>query len=374
MNMPQATADVVIIGAGVAGCSTAYHLARMGITDVTVVEMEQVGSGTSGKSASMLSLQFCQDELALQMARYAYDRYMQFEQELGVPIDFRKTGWLSVATLARAENLLDSARLLQSLGVTTEILGPEEIKRRYPELATDDLAVGTFGPDDGSLDPHMIMWGYIKRATELGVRLHQGVRATGIQVRYGRVQGVETTAGPIETHAVVNAAGPWAIEVGRWAGVEIPILNRARSILVTQPFPAIPSDRPFVEDVAVEWYARPEGPGMLMGMGQWPVEDLSVAFTRDMMNEMIEAAVHRVPVLEHATMLTGWTGVRPMTADSRPILGKAPGVEGLILNCGWGGRGIIQAPAGGQLVAELIQHGHTLTMDIRPFNIERPGK
>ncbi len=367
------TADVVVIGAGVIGCSTAYHLARMGVTNVAVVEMEQVGSGSSSKSASMLSLQFCQDEPSVQMAKYSYARYMQFEQELGVPIDFKRIGWLSVATQATSERLLQKARLLQSLDITTEILEPEDIKRLYPEIHTQDLALGTWGPDDGPFDPHMIMWGYIKRATEMGVRLEQGVRATDIHIQRGQVKGVQTTRGLIATRQVVNAGGPWAIEIGKWVGVEIPIVNLVRHILVTGPIPEIPSPRAFVEDVTAEWYFRPEGPGVLMGMGATPTRDLNVTFSQEMKDQMIEAAVHRVPALEHASMLTGWAGIRPVTLDDHPILGPVPSVEGFILNCGWGGKGIIQAPIAGQLVGELISQGHTSTMDIGVFGIERFG-
>jgi len=370
-KLMQATAEVVIIGAGAIGCSTAYHLARIGITDVIILEMDQVGSGSSGKSASMLSLQYCTDELSARMAQYSYARYMQFEDELGVPIDFKRIGWLSLATEESAEYLRQNAGISQSLGITTEVLTPEEVRYRYPEIRTEDIALGTWGPDDGSFDPHMIMWGYMSRAREMGVRLRQGVRATGIAMRNGRVEGVLTDEGPVATRVVVNAGGPWAVEIGRWAGVEIPIVNSVRGILVTAPFPDVPSTRPFVEDVTAEWYFRPEGPGILMGMGAWPTETLDVHLTPEMTNEIIDTAIRRVPVLEQAALLTGWAGVRPLTVDDRPILGPVPSVEGLILNCGWGGTGIIQAPIAGQLVAELVSNGCTTTMDIRSLSIER---
>lgn len=367
----QATADVVIIGAGVIGCSTAYHLARLGITDVVVVEMNQVGSGSSSKSASMLSLQFCSGELSARLAKYSYEKYMQFEEELGVPIDFKKTGWLSLATQESAAYLRENAELSRSLGIETDELTPEEIKRLYPALNTEDIVLGTWGPDDGSIDPHMIMWGYMGQARKMGVRLYQGVRASGIRVRKGRVEGVVTADGFVATRTVVNAAGPWAIEVGEWVGVEIPIVNSARSIVVTGPFPEIPPTWPFIEDVTVEWYFRPEGPGILMGMGALPTDELEIPFRMQVLEEMIETAVHRVPILMQASFLTGWTGVRPMTLDDLPILGPVPSVEGFILNCGWGGSGIIKAPIAGQLVAEYVRHGESSTMDMRPFLVER---
>ena len=268
----QAAADVVIIGAGVIGCSTAYHLAQMGITDVAVIEMDQVGSGSSSKSASLLSLQFCQNELTARMANYSYARYMQFEEELGAPIDFKRIGRLSLATEESCDQLLRNARLLQSLDITTDVLCPDEIKRRYPETSTEDLVVGTWGPDDGPCDPHMIMWGYMKRALERGVELYQGVRAKGIQVRNGQVEGVDTDEGFVATRLVVNAGGPWAMEIGRWVGVEISIANSARSILITAPFADIPSTRPFVKDTTADWYYRPEGVGFLMGSFPMPIK------------------------------------------------------------------------------------------------------
>jgi sarcosine oxidase, subunit beta len=370
----QKSADVVIIGAGVIGCSTAYHLAQQGVTDVVIVEMGQPGSGSSSKSASMLSLQFSHDELGARMAQRAYARYMQFEQEIGVPIDFHRTGWLSVATHEAAPALLAGSAMLRSLGIASEALTPAEIAYRYPLLCTDDLAVGVFGPDDGPFDPHMILWGYLRRARESGARLLIGVRATGLAVQGDRVTGVHTDQGFIAAGMVINAAGPWAAEVAAWAGLDLPLRNRARTILVTGALPAVPRDHPFVEDVATEWYFRPEGDGVLMGMGQEPVPMESLehpATDAALVDAMIDVAVHRVPALASASMLTTWTGVRPLTPDGRPVLGAAPGIDGLLLNCGWGGVGIILAPVAGQLLAELVCQGHAATFDITPFSFER---
>jgi len=365
------TADVVIIGAGVVGCSTAYHLAQMGMKDVAVVEMDQVGSGSSGKSASMLSLQYCEDELTIQMTKYSYAKYMQFEGEMGVPIDFKKIGWMSVASEKNVEPLRRNAELLNSHGITTEVLEPDEIKRRYPEIKIEDLVLGTWGPDDGLIDPHMIMWGYMKKAQEMGATLHQGVKATGIQVRHGKVEGVRTEKGFFSSRTVVNAGGPWAKEIGRWVDVQIPIINLARTIVVTGPFADIPNNRPFLDDMTLEWYCRPELSGILMGMGAKPVEEPNIQTDYEMVHEMIDTVVRRIPVIEKASMQTAWTGIRPLTPDDHPIIGPVPSVDGLILNCGWGGRGIIQAPFAGRLVAETISNGCPSTMDINSLKIER---
>jgi sarcosine oxidase subunit beta len=367
----QSTADVVIIGAGVIGCSTAYHLAQIGVTDVAVVEMDQVGSGSSGKSASMLSLQYCEDELTIQMTKYSYAKYMQFEGAMGVPVDFKKIGWMSIASERNVEPLRRNATLLNSHGITTEILEPDEIKGRYPEINAEDLVLGTWGPDDGLIDPHMIMWGYIKKAQEMGATLHQGMKATGIQVRHGRVEGIRTEKGFVSSRTVVNAGGPWAKEIGGWVDVQIPIMNLARTIVVTGPFADIPNHRPFLDDRTSEWYCRPELSGLLMGMGAKPVEQPDIQTDTEMVHEIIDVAVRRIPVLGKAAMQTAWTGIRPLTPDDHPIIGPVRSVDGLILNCGWGGRGIIQAPIAGRLVAETICNGQPSTMDLHALRIDR---
>jgi len=365
------TADVVIIGAGVIGCSTAYHLAKMGITDVAILEMEQVGAGSSSKSASMLSLQFGHDPLLARMAKYSYQRYMDFEQELGAKIDFHKTGWISLGSGQKAAELRGHAEMLQSLQIRTEILLPDEVKRLYPELNTDDIDVGIYGPDDGPFDPHMIMWSFVKRATEKGVKLSQGEKARGFRIENGCVIGVETESGMVATKTVINAAGPWAREVASWAGVEIPLTNKVRTIVMTGPLPDIPENRPFVEDENVEWYFRPETGGILMGMGNVQASSPETQLDNDMIDQIIDYAVYRVPILEKATLLTAWSGVRPLTVDGRPLFGAVPGVDGLLLNAGWGGVGIIQAPVAGQLMAELVYDGHTSTFESMELSLER---
>ena len=367
----EQTAEVVIIGAGVIGCSTAYHLAKIGIKDVVVLEMEQVGSGSSSRSASMLSVQFGRDPLLARMAQYSYKRYMDFETEFGSPIGFHKTGWLSVAAGDAAVSLKHHAETLTSLNIATELLTPEEIKYRYPELNTEDIELGTFGPDDGSFDPHLIMWGFAKKAREMGVKIYQDEKALGLRIEKGQVTGVKTASGFIATQKIINAAGPWAAEIGHWAGIEIPLTNKSRTIVMTGPLPDIPADRPFVEDENVEWYFRPETGGVLMGMGNSPTQSPEAVLDNEMVKNIIEYAIHRVPVLEKASLHTSWSGVRPLTADGYPIFGRVSGVDGLLLNCGWGGMGIIQAPVAGQLMAELVWNGKTSTFETEDIQLLR---
>jgi sarcosine oxidase, subunit beta len=350
------SADIVIIGGGVIGLSSAYHLAKAGAGKIVLLERQQLGAGSSGKSAAMLSLQFCRDAATLAMARRAYSRYMAFGEELGVAIDFHPTGWLSLATDGSAAALRQQAALLQQNGVATELLDAEEVAYRYPALNVDDIVLATFGPDDGPFDPHMIMQGYARRVRALSVQILEGVQATGIRFagepgfHQGRVTGVATDHGFIAAGIAVNVAGPWAGEVARWAGVELPLRNAARTIVVTGPTPAIPADYPFVEDLEVEWYLRPELDGVLMGMGDRPAPPDYAGLDEEQVEAIIERAVHRAPALEDARLQTAWTGIRPLTESGQPIVGSAGGPDGFLCNCGWGGVGLIMAPVAGEML------------------------
>jgi glycine/D-amino acid oxidase-like deaminating enzyme len=159
--------------------------------------------------------------------------------------------------------------------------------------------------------------------------------------------------------------------VAGWANIEIPLTNKVRTIVMTGPLPDIPENRPFVEDENVEWYFRPETGGALMGMGNVPTNFPKTQLDNDMVDQIIEHAIHRVPVLEKASLLTAWSGVRPLTIDGRPIFGAAPKVEGFLLNAGWGGVGIIQSPVAGQLMAELVHDGRTSTFESNEFKLGR---
>ena len=365
------TADIVIIGAGVIGCSSAYHLARGGAGRILLLERDQVGSGSSSKSAAMLTLQFSKDRVLASLGRRAYRRYMAFEEEPGGPIDFRRTGWLTLVDESGVGRLRQRATMLQSLGIDTLLLDPAQVAQRYPELQLDDIALAAFGPDDGPLDPHLIMWGYLRAARALGVTVRQGVRACGLRLSGGRVTAVETDQGPIGCGAVVNAAGPWAAEVAGWTGFTLPLRNSQRTILVTRPTAAVPPGRPFVDDESLGWYFRRDVDGVLIGGGAVPSPRASVPLNQDQVDHLVEAAVRRLPALAEAGLQTAWTGVRPLSADGRPFLGAQPDVGGLWLNAAWGGVGIIMAPVAGELLADLLLGGPAAAQ-ATPFDPARP--
>jgi sarcosine oxidase subunit beta len=363
-------ADVVIIGAGIQGLSAAYHTAKLGVRNIRVIEKEFIGAGSSGRSASMLLLQE-DTELKVRLSQFSYERYQRFHEELGVDPGFKNIGYLSVVP----ENMRDQARLRaearQKLGVKTVILSPHEITALVPVINVDDIALGVFGPQDGVLDANAIMQGYSAGARKIGVSIDQGRVATGIRTKGDAVVAVETSGGSIETGMVVNAAGADAIEVAGWLGIDLPIDNRRRSIYITDEFPRIPPDTPMVMDAQMEWYCRKEGPGVLMGMGKEESRQASMAVNWDYLPQVVEFAMHRVPILSDAKIIRGWTGIRPLTQDRHPILGPVVQVRGFINDCGWGGEGVMHAPAGGQIVAECIADTQDRTFSLDPFRLKR---
>jgi sarcosine oxidase subunit beta len=350
--------------------SAAYHLAKAGISDVIVVEKEFIGAGSSGQSASMLMKQvWTPHQIAFSL--FCFERYMEFEEELGTDPEYKRIGTLSIATHKVAESSLAMAQMRQAAGIDTEILSPEELRQRHPVINVDDVAAGIWGAEDGMIEAHSIMMGYKDTATRLGAQVNQGVQATGIMLKGNKLTGVETTKGIISTDWVVNAAGADAAEVGEWIGLNLPIDNRARCIYVTDAFPQIPDDTPFVYEDEHHWYYRKEPPGVLMGMGKLKGKPATSSIDRAYLPQVIDVAIHRVPVFEQARIAHGWVGIRSLTPDGRPILGPVEHITGYVNSCGWGGEGVMHAPIGGQLVAEYIRDGFTSTYDLQPFLYER---
>jgi sarcosine oxidase subunit beta len=361
----------VVIGAGIQGTSVAYHLARKGLTDVVVVEMKTIGSGSSGRSAAMIChLTLSPATLALTVL--SMQAYLRFEEQLGADPGYIPIGYLGLVTHSMAEELRPYyAEIQRDMGVTSQVLDRDSIDELVPGLYLDDVAFGLYTPQDGLLDPHRIYMAYAAAARRMGVAIEEGVRATGLKVNRGRLAGVETTAGLIATPCVVNAAGFGARRVAAWAGENLPITNLKRHVFVTEAVPAYRGVMPFVQDLEAEWYFRREGPGLILGMGKTPSEEEDPQVEWSFLEQVIERALYRAPLLAEARVVRGWAGLRPLTPDDDPILGPSAALEGLYHCCGWGGHGVMHAPAGGVLTAERIVDGAAVSADIAPFRVER---
>ena len=367
------TADVVIVGGGVMGTSTAYHLAKKGVKNVVLIEKEPFfGIMSTGQCAGGIRHQFS-SEINIRFSIESIRMLERFPEEMDQDIDLRFTGYLFLLTHQEdVETFRQNVALQHSLGIMTHWLEPEEIARMVPLVNIEGVLAGTFYERDGLCDPSSVVQGYVKNARRLGAKLFTETEAVNIRMEGDRIVAVETNRGVIETPIVVNACGAWAPQLGRMVGVDIPIAPIRRQIVVTTPIPEIPPDFPFVIFFREALYFHREGEGILTGKSN-PNETPGYKLEVDPEWELIhmEEAMYRLPVLEQAGLLTHWAGLYEVTPDAHPILGRVPTVEGFYIMAGFSGHGFMHGPIAGLLMAEEIVDGRAHTINIDPFRYDR---
>jgi sarcosine oxidase, subunit beta len=366
-------ANVVVIGGGVMGASTAYHLALQGERDVVLLEKQPFfGQGATGRCAGGIRYQFS-TAINVRLSQLSLPMLGQFEAETGQAIDLQWPGYLFLLT-----NETDVARfrhnvaMQRDLGVETEWLTPEEVWRRVPQLEAGDVLAATYHGGDGLADPNGVVAGYIRAGQREGVRAFTDAPVTGIAVSGGRIAGVETPLGRIACDVVVNATGPWADPVSRLAGVPLPVTPVRRQMLTTTPLPELAPDFPFVIDFAQSLYFHREGEGLLTGMSnpdEPPGFDESVDLEWELVH--LEQAIDRLPLLERAGRQAHWAGLYEVTPDAHPIIGAVPEVEGYYVITGFSGHGFMHGPGAGLLLAEIILQGEARTLDISMLDLAR---
>jgi sarcosine oxidase subunit beta len=369
--MQPRTADVVIIGAGAIGCSIAYHLGLRGARHVVVLEQESIGSGTTSKAAGGIRVQF-PTEIEIKFSMESLDFFKRFPEEMGVNPHLRQVGYLFLlGSEADITQYKRQITLQRAYGLDVRLLTPQDAKTIVPQLRVDDLLAAVYSPQDGYADPHTVVQGYAARARECGVKILEQTEVTGIALNNGRVVGVETTSGPIDTRLVVNAAGPWAMRVADMVGAMVPVYPRRRHIFVTEPFADFVNPSPLVIDRTSGFYCRTEGRSILMSPGDaQEVQGYKVTIDWGMAEETARKAVQRVPVLDRAGIMSGWAGLRPLTPDEHAIIDYLPGVEGLLCAVGFCGHGFQHSPAAGKVVSEMILDGHS-AQDISALSFAR---
>jgi len=369
------TADTVVVGAGIIGCSIAYNLAKMGASKVVVLEKEKaVGQGSSSRSAGGIRAQFG-SEINIKFSLESMKIVEEFKQEVGEDVEFKHVGYIFLASSPQMVDMLEKASEIQrNLGMKIEYFSPEEIRKLYPHICADDVLGGYFHQRAGCIDPDLICAAYYRGARKLGVDFQFEAEVVGFEIDHDRVKAVVTPKGKISTPLVINASGPFAQRVGRLAGLEIPALPYRRMIAVTEAFPAIDDGVPMTVDTSTGLYFRKEQHGILMGESDKnEPPSFRTDINWDFFETIVEHAMRRVPLLSEAKIPrnNSWAGLYCNTPDKHAVIGEAPGLQGFFNAVGFCGHGVMHAPAAGKCVAETILNGKSQTIDVSPLNLSR---
>jgi len=347
-------ASVVVIGGGVMGLSTAYHLASAGVRDVVLVEQAELGSGSTCKAAGGVRAQFS-DAVNIELGRRSLETFERFKQDLDQEIDLHQVGYLFL--LDRPDQVAafeQNVALQNDLGVTSEMIDVAEAKRLSPLIETDGLLAATWSPRDGHCTPESVVLGYARAARRAGARLVRGCSVTDIATDGSRITAVETSQGTIATDTVVCAAGAWARLIGDMVGVILPVEPLRRQILTTEPMPGLDPRTPFTIDFSTSLYFHSEGPGLLIGMSD-PDEEPGFKLGRsdDWLPRLGDAIERRAPKMADVGIASGWAGLYEMTPDHNALVGEAPEISRFLYATGFSGHGFLMGPAIGEVMRDL---------------------
>lgn len=364
-------ASVVVIGGGIMGCSTLYHLAKMGVSDAVLLERNALTSGTTWHSAAQVRALRHSRNLT-RMIQYSVDLYSRLEEETGQSVGWIQKGSLSIATHPqRLTHIKRQEALAHAYGVTAQSISIGEAKERWPLMQADDVLGAVWSPDDGRVSPSDVCAALIKASKTLGARLFERTGVTGILTENGRIKGVETTRGTVMCDAVALCAGLWSREVGAMAGADVPALACEHFYLLTKPVDGVTGNIPTLSDHDSHLYIRDDSGGLLVGcfepMGK-PIAPgvLSETFEFGLLPEdwdhfepMMELALHRLPVLENAEVKMLLNGPESFTPDGTFMLGETAETRGLFLGCGMNSVGLASGGGAGMNLAHQIVYGHT---------------
>ena len=381
-------ARVVVIGGGVIGTSTAYHLARLGWTDVVLLEQGQLSCGTTWHAAGLLG-QLRATESGTRLVQYSARLYGELEAETGLATGLKRCGGVTVArTPDRMVQLRRTAATAEAYDLECHLLTPSEAFERYPLLEIEDLLGALWLPGDATVNPVDVTASLARGARMRGVRIVEHTRVMGVRTRDGRVTGVTTDRGAIEAEVVVNCAGQWAKAVGRLCGVDVPLHSAEHFYVVTGAIAGVHPQLPILRDPDGYTYVKEEVGGLLVGGFEptakpWVAPDaLPYPFEFQLLEEdwdhfsvLMDSAVHRIPALQHVGLKKLFNGPESFTPDNQFVLGEAPGLRGFFVGAGFNSVGIASGGGAGRALAEWIVEGEPtsdlVAVDIRrfaPFN------
>jgi 4-methylaminobutanoate oxidase (formaldehyde-forming) len=376
-------AAVVIVGGGVIGTSIAYHLGRMGVRDVVLLERDTLTSGTTWHAAGLIASGGMSTETLIWMQQYTRRLYLDLPAETGLATGFRQCGHIHLACdPVRREVLKRDANFVRSQGLERFELSPAEVRDRFPLIETAGIVSGFWTPTDGRANPVDVTMALAAGARARGVQIHERTPVTDFLLEGTRITGVMTPQGPVRAEKVVLAAGMWSRQLGARIGVPIPLQAAEHYYLLTEPLAGMHPDMPVVEDPETFTYVREEGGGMLFGLfepegatwnpGGIP-EDASFSTLPpdwDRMTPFLERAFARYPVMRTAGIRTFFCGPESFTPDGACLMGESPQVDGLFLAAGLNSLGVLSAGGVGHVMAELVTTGAT-SQDVTGLDIAR---
>lgn len=370
----RTTADAVIIGGGVMGCSILYNLAQLGITHTALLEKDILNAGSTGRSQSICRMHYSNPITAL-MAWQSLRIFAHFDEIVGGPSGFTETGYLVVVQDQDRPGLERNLAMQRELGIDTMPVTAADLHDIAPMVAVADHEAMGWEPQSGYADPYLVTSTYANRARDLGAEIHLGTPAAGIEITHGRVRAVHTPHGRIATPAAVVAAGPWAQSAIAQAGVDAPLTTvRHQVASLARPVDQLPL-HPAVGDIAQSFSFRPDGPRMtLMGFGDDEEADVATynqLAGMDDLNAAKAKLARRIPAMSNAYFRGGWAGLFTTTPDWHPILDQIPGIEGLYCAIGFSGHGFKLSPMVGVAMAELIAQGAASSIDLSPLRLSR---
>jgi glycine cleavage system aminomethyltransferase T/glycine/D-amino acid oxidase-like deaminating enzyme len=378
-----AHARVVVVGGGVIGTSVAYHLALMGWKDIVLLERDRLTSGTTWHAAGLMVTFGSTSETSTEMRKYSRALYSRLEAETGQATGFAPIGFIEVASdKDRLEEYRRVSAFNRYCGVDVQELSPREVQELFPLAKVDDIEAGFYVKEDGRVNPVDVTMALAKGARTRGVKIIEGVPATGVLHNRGHVAGVRTSFGDIKTDVVVNCAGMWARQFGALAGVTIANQAAEHYYLITEPIRNLPPNMPVLEDPGAYGYYREEGGGLMVGLFEpvcapWKVAGIPEDFSFgelppdwERMTPFLERAMSRVPITAEVGMKKLFCGPESFTPDLRPIVGEAPELEGYFVAAGLNSIGVLTGGGLGRVLANWIVTGHP-DVDVTGFNIDR---
>ncbi|MER8432624.1 GcvT family protein [Mesorhizobium caraganae] len=386
MTKPIPTkARAVIIGGGVSGCSVAYHLAKLGWTDIVLLERKQLTSGTTWHAAGLIG-QLRGSQNMTRLAKYSADLYVKLEAETEVGTGMRQVGSITVAlTEERKHEIYRQASLARAFDVDVREISPREVKEMYPHLNVSDVVGAVHLPLDGQCDPANIAMALAKGARQRGATIVENVKVTKVHTKAGRVTGVSWAQGEdkgtIEADIVVNCAGMWARELGAQNGVTIPLHACEHFYLVTEPIPGL-GRLPVLRVPDECAYYKEDAGKMMLGAFEpvakpWGMDGIREDFCFDQLPEdmehfepILEMGVNRMPMLATAGIHTFFNGPESFTPDDRYYLGEAPELSGYWMATGYNSIGIVSSGGAGMALAQWINDGEA-PFDLWEVDIRR---